>query len=171
MTSWNRKVFFITLFSVSGIIISSSAYIIYKKMNVNNDVNNKEKFVNINISGAVENPGIFKVKKGSLLREVIFKAQALNSADLNAIDFEMILNDSISITIPYNAIGSTQNKIKWIDINETAQLIEKGISKTIATEILKLRKESNSVTWSQIDSIPGVGSVTLSKLKEVIDLS
>lgn len=134
-----------------------------------NKIENNNKNYFVEISGAVKNPGTYKFDKPKTLREIIFVANTLSNADIKTLELEKIINNDFEINIPYKV--GTIKKIKWKDLHSVDQLIPLGIKSSIAQMVLKHRRENEKTSWEQILAIKGIGQVTLTQLKELIDLS
>lgn len=121
------------------------------------------------ITGAVENPGDYFFKKEQTIREIIFKAQVKNSADIYLLGLEMKQTKSFEIIVPYK-IGE-KPKLKYSKIESINQLKSLGIKESVAKILIKYKKENRGIpTWKDIDDLPGVGEKTLIYLKENIEL-
>ncbi|WP_052461993.1 helix-hairpin-helix domain-containing protein [Mycoplasmopsis californica] len=58
-----------------------------------------------------------------------------------------------------------KNKISWKEIKSTKQLISLGISRSVATKLVKYRKSNHETSWENIGKIKGIGAKTIEKLK------
>ncbi|WP_129687634.1 MAG0490 family ComEA-like DNA-binding protein [Mycoplasmopsis bovigenitalium] len=127
---------------------------------------NKSKTLKIKISGAVNNPGEFEVNFGEKLYSILKRAGPKHNANLSKLDFDSKILKNSEIYIPYDL-----NKgafLKWKELNNINQLTLYGITKSTAQKVLKLRKDNESITWQQLESLKGVGQATLKKLQNIL---
>ena len=122
----------------------------------------------VNIEGAVNNPGIYEFDKPKKVREILFKSNVQSNADLDSIDLEKVINYDYEIVVPYKV--GTIKKIKWKDLVSVDQLTNLGIKNSVAQTIINHRRQNESTTWEEILALKGIGPVTLAQLKDVIDL-
>jgi len=153
----------------------------------------------INVSGAVLNPGVYKLEKGARLGLALEKAGGLTEkADRNWVDRNLnlarILNDGEKIYIPERGEGignkelglpagqagiREENKVAGamsdlININ-TASLAEldtlPGIGPAFAQRIIDYReKQGGFTTIEEIQAVSGIGPKLFEKIKEKITL-
>ncbi len=148
-------------------IVTGLSYLIFKPRS-NNSSNVVSQYC-VNIEGAVKSPGSYVFYKPKKLREIIFKADVLTSADINSLNLEQVIDNDYEVTIPYK-VGSIK-KIKWKDLNKVEQLTELGVKNSIAQTIINHRRQYEITTWEEILALKGIGPVTLAQLKDIIDLS
>lgn len=130
---------------------------------------NKEDYVEITLKGAVKAKGIYIVKKDMSLKELLIKAHLLFKADVSQLDLSRRLIKKETIFIPYKK--GYEIKIKWKDLIDEKQLIDHDITKSIAKKIIKFKEDNPQwVTWEALQTISGVGPVTISKLQNIIML-
>ncbi len=122
----------------------------------------------VNIEGAVNNPGIYEFDKPKKVREILFKSNVQSNADLDSIDLEKVINYDYEIVVPYKV--GTIKKIKWKDLVSVDQLTNLGIKNSVAQTIINHRRQNESTTREEILALKGIGPVTLAQLKDVIDL-
>ena len=163
-----RKILFfsICVFSVAGI-----SYFVYKTFFINNKVEKNEisKEYKVSIDGAVKNPGNYFFEQPKTIREIIFEASVLTSADISILNLEEIIFSDFEIVVPFK-IDSIK-KIKWKDLVNVDQLTNLGVKKSISQIIINHRRQNETTTWEQILALKGIGQVTLNQLKDLIDLS
>lgn len=162
-----RKIFLgLGLFSSASIIILMSIGINKYISNIKNNnklfIKNKNEIITIGISGAIEYPDSYEIKKGTKLLEIIKKARLKSGADLNNIDLNLKLEKNQSINIPFKK----DNSISIREVNNVGILEDLGIKKDIAKIILSyFIAKDYLITWQELENLPGVGEKTLTILK------
>jgi hypothetical protein len=132
-----RKIFLgLGLFSSASIIILMSIGINKYISNIKNNnklfIKNKNEIITIGISGAIEYPDLYEIKKGTKLLEIIKRARLKSGADLNNIDLNLKLEKNQLINIPFKK----NNSISIREVNNVGILEDLGIKKDIAKIIL-----------------------------------
>jgi len=146
--------------------------------------------IKVYITGEINNSGVYELKKGSRVIDLIKLAGDLTKdGDLNAINPARTLRDGESITIPKkvlvnslteedapsNNLSTSQSgktKEGLININKAskAELMELyGIGDVKAQAIIDYREENGSfVSIEDIKEVPGIGDKTFEKIKDKI---
>lgn len=166
-----KKIMKSLLFSLA---LGGSSLVIVHTINktffTKNEPNIIEKKYIATITGAVKNPGNYLFQINQTTREIIFKANVKNVADINLLNLDAKQTQSFEINVPYK-IGEIP-KLKYSEIKTINQLKAIGIKDSIAKIIIKYKNENKGIpTWEEIDDLPGIGEKTLAYLKEHIDLS
>ena len=162
-----RKIFLgLGLFSSASIIILMSIGINKYISNIKNNnklfIKNKNEIITIGISGAIEYPDLYEIKKGTKLLEIIKRARLKSGADLNNIDLNLKLEKNQLINIPFKK----NNSISIREVNNVGILEDLGIKKDIAKIILSyFIAKDYVITWQELENLPGVGEKTLTILK------
>ncbi len=134
----------------------------------------------VDISGAVNNPGVYKVNKDTRLVNLIDKAGGLKeNADIDAINQAAYVEDGSKIIIP--ELGSTESEtteatsssssngkvnINQASLDELTSL--PGIGAVIAQHIIDYRSISRFDSIEDIKNVKGIGDATYEKLKDQI---
>ncbi|AMD81262.1 hypothetical protein MCANUFG4_01243 [Mycoplasmopsis canis UFG4] len=164
-----KKGFWKFIFSVLFIAIVSSTIFIIQQYNVNNlvqsDKNIKNEIYVYYVSGAVKHNGIYKSLKQLTYRELFFNVKINELADISRFRLNNFVPNNEKIYVPY-----ANFKLKWINFENIKQLEPLKLSNKISNSLLSLRKERFSITWSEIERLPGIGPKTLEKLKNFLDL-
>ncbi|MDD2533731.1 MAG: helix-hairpin-helix domain-containing protein [Eubacteriales bacterium] len=106
----------------------------------------------IYLVGAIQNPGIYQVARGSYLYQLIERAGGLTSeAAAKEIDLAMQINENGRIQIPTQTQFSLNPNQNW--------LLEASSEETEKINI-------NQATLDQLDTLPGIGPATA---KSIID--
>ncbi len=142
----------------------------------------KPEEINVYVTGEVNNPDVYKLPEGSIVKDAIAKAGgATKDADLVAINLAKKVTDGEEIIVPKkgaqdetagNSAGTSSEKNGKININ-TADLatLEKlpGIGEVKANAIIQYRKEHNGFkTIHEITRVSGIGEKTFEKIKDLI---
>jgi competence protein ComEA len=125
--------------------------------------------VYVDIAGAVEKPGVYEVPDDSRVADVVTKAGGLSAqADQQAIAKSMNLaakvSDAMKIYVPFS--GETpllQGSAGQAAVMQTAVSGQSGMIGNSSTQTGELINV-NTATQTQLDSLPGIGSVTSAKI-------
>lgn len=143
---------------------------------------NSEKYY-VDISGEVKNPGVYHVKKGTRLVDLIEKAGGLTQkANLDAINQASFVEDGSKIIIPSKdgssessgETGETSSGITAtgkVNINQASQdelMTLPGVGAVIAQRIIEYRSANRFGSIEDIKNVKGIGDATYEKLKDLI---
>lgn len=140
----------------------------------------EETYIYVDVKGAVEHPGVYKLVKDSRLFQVIEMAGGLTSdADGNAINFSIILADQDVFYIPTTEEGfpnvtiiddSTVGGVININVaNMEALETLPGIGPATAQNIIDYRDENGPFgTIEDIMNVSGIGESTFNEIKDHI---
>lgn len=142
----------------------------------------EKEIITIHIAGAVKNPGVYEIRQGSRIYEVInIAGGASSTANLDAINLaEKITEDGKKIIVPEKIMGpqnlagtsSSNLSSNLININtaDEKRLCElPGIGPKTAQKIIEYR--TNFRTFNKIEDIknvPGIGEGKFSQIKDLI---
>lgn len=137
----------------------------------------EESYIYIDVGGAVVNPGVYKLKKGSRVYEVIRKAGGLSeNADTSSLNQAKFLEDGEKINVPIsiknNDISEDSNS-NLININtaDKSKLMElNGIGNAIAERIIDYRNTTYFKSIEEIKNVKGIGEATFEKIKSQITI-
>jgi competence protein ComEA len=137
-------------------------------------------YIYVDLKGAVEYPGVYKVERSSRLFQVVNLAGGLlENADSNAINLSVILGDQDVIYIPTigeeypSIIDQEEHNIGGV-ININTATIEQlqelpGIGPSTAQNIIDYRNENGSFeTIEDIMKVSGIGESTFENIQESI---
>ena len=134
--------------------------------------------VNIEIDGAVVNPGIYTIESEATLNDLIEKAGGLlSSADSTCFDLTINVSNYELFYIPYEAgyaeecVPITEEKvnINTATIDELAKI--NGISETLSEKIVEYRETNGEFkTLEEIMNVTGIGVKTYEKIRDFICL-
>lgn len=122
----------------------------------------------VEIKGAIQNPGVYTLKRNSSISSLIqMSGGLLENSDTSRISFNYILNDKDVVVIP------EKQKVKLISINsatlEELQTLP-GIGPAIAQRIMEYRKSNTFQSLEQIQNVKGIGPAMFNKIKDKICL-
>lgn len=135
----------------------------------------EEEFIYVDVDGAVVNPGVYKLKKGSRVFEAIKKAGGLSdNADTSSLNQAKFVEDGEKITIPVSNDDisySDGSDSKLININtaDKSRLTElSGVGDAIADRIIEYRNKTRFSSIEDIKNVKGIGDATFEKIKNQI---
>ena len=137
-----------------------------------------EQKIYVDISGQVENPGVYIVSDGTRLFEVIEKAGGLlKDAEMNQINRAEIVTDGQKIIIPakgeeiaVSGGGTPSGGLININTADSTALQEiPGVGPATAEKIIAYRTENGRfATKEDIKNVSGIGDKTYEKMKDKI---
>lgn len=169
--------FIIILLSIISVIIQMTE----KKQNTlkNNDkFDEKNNMIGVYITGRVNNPGVYYLKYGARLYELLDLCGGISeNADISSINLAKKLNDSDMITInekkeekeEFDDVDSSNFENSKININKASKDELKsleGIGEQTAQKIIEYRKQN---TFSEIEDILNVDGIGTSKFEKIKD--
>ena len=113
-----------------------------------------EKTINIDLSGAVLKPGVYKLKDGKLLEDAIKEAggfaQEANKEYISKyLNLAQKLSDGMKIYVPYEG-----------DLAPIGVAVGGVVAGTNSSQMVNI----NSSTQSELEALPGIGPVTAAKI-------
>ena len=138
----------------------------------------RKEAIKICVSGAVRNPGVYSVAKGTRVQEVFDTiVEVLPEANLSNVNLARICKDGMQIKVPLKKISKSiktikENDYEKININTASsnELVTlKGITPTIAKEIVRQRELYGPfVNKQELLKVKGIGKAKLAKIEELI---
>ena len=143
----------------------------------------------VDIKGEIDSPGVYQLKEGSRIIDVIEKAGGLlTEADTTSVNFAQLVTDQMVIYIPKEGEENPINQInmsgnensssqddKQIDINKAEKeelMLLNGIGSSKADSIIAYREEQGLFqTIEEIKNVSGIGDATFEKLKDAITVT
>lgn len=160
-----------------------------EKLEKNTEKNNGEnKYIIVDIKGAVVNPKEYSLLEGARVRELIEAAGGLTAeADENSVHFSKVLKDEECIVVykkgeiqTTNSISTNPlevvqgNKNEKLNINKATldQLATLyGIGEVKAKAIIEYREKNGGFkSIEDLDKVDGIGSKTVDKLRDKVDI-
>ncbi len=154
----------------------------------------KEEIIVVHLAGAVFQPGLYRVKKGSRLGEVLQDKNLMAQADISNINLARAVRDGERIFIPFKAattliktaaaqknLGnfsssittdsqSQLTNINQADASELAKL--PGIGEILARRIVEYRRQFGSFqTKDEVKKVKGIGEKRFEKIKGLIAIN
>ncbi|KRN34353.1 ComE operon protein 1 [Liquorilactobacillus mali] len=118
--------------------------------------------ISVDIKGAVKYPGVYSLKSGARVNEVVKKAGGLlENADNNQVNLALILQDQNVVYIPFegefsNSLTTTvQSSGDSMTSTTNATSATNAVESTSETETQKY--DINQVTKEELETIPGIG--------------
>lgn len=136
----------------------------------------------VDISGAVEDPGVYKVSSKTRLFELIKMAGGLKKdADIDSINRASYVKDGdkivISSTSGAAASGgsggsgiSTNGKININRADKNDLMEIPGVGEVIADRIIEYRAGNRFTSSEDIKNVKGIGDATFSKMESIISV-
>ena len=175
-------VIILLLIVIKLIIISSN------KVEIEDDENldtSKEEYLDdeyyyVDIKGCIKNPGVYKLIKGSRVKDVIELAGGLTSdSDTSNINLAKIIEDEMVINI--NSVNDNSGNNYSMNSNNLSDLINintasleqlmtlSGIGESKAKSIISYREENgNFKAIEDITKVSGIGQALYEKIKDYI---
>lgn len=143
----------------------------------------------VDIKGEIDSPGVYQLKEGSRIIDVIEKAGGLLAeADTASVNFAQLVTDQMVIYIPKEGEESPFNQANMNEIQESSSQVEKqidlnkaekdslmslnGIGSSKADSIIAYREEYGFFqTIEEIKNVSGIGDATFEKLKDAITVT
>lgn len=132
----------------------------------------------VDIGGAVVNPGVYKVKPGTRLYEVIELAGGLrDDADTYSVNQAAFVEDGAKFIIPVageenggylQGVNSSLVNINTADKSQLSSL--PGIGDVIADRIIEYRTTNRFKTKEELMSVKGIGNSIYCKIEQMITI-
>jgi len=140
--------------------------------------------ITVHISGAIINPGVYRLDQGSRIEDAVKKAGGLTeTANIETVNLAKIIRDGEKINIPAICINCENTSVKTTEtdlipsndspLNINTATIEEleqlpGIGPTIAEDIIEYREKVGFFrSISELDNVPGLGPT---KIQQFIDM-
>src|SRR3989344_1744462 len=135
---------------LGGVVFTKSPEVSYPK----ESIVSKEKNINVDISGAVINPGVYKLKEGQLIENAIQEAGGFSIASnkdyiSKNLNLAQRLTDGMKIYVPFE--GDTVS----------SSVGQGGIVAGVNTQV---QVNINTASQSELEALPGIGPVTAAKI-------
>ena len=140
-----------------------------------------EKIIYVDLKGAVERPGVYGMKQGERLNDLLSEGGLLPDADISFLNLAQILFDAQVVTIPSKSAAdfgdqsqpsAPQNSSGKININTASDTeLEKlsGIGLAKAGAIINYRRDHGFFTTIEdIKKVSGIGESIFEQIKDAI---
>lgn len=172
----------ILLIVIKLIIISSNKVEIEEDeiLDTSKEEYEDDEYYYVDIKGCIKNPGVYKLVKGSRVKDVIELAGGLTSdSDTSNINLAKIIEDEMVININSindnsdNNYGMNSNNLSGLININTASLEQlmslSGIGESKAKSIISYREENgNFKAIEDITKVSGIGQALYEKIKDYI---
>lgn len=143
-------------------------FIIFISIDINSEDVILNEFIEVEIKGEVENPGVYTLKNGSTINDLFDLAIPKDDSDISAYSLQNVLYNKQLIII------NKQKQEELISIN-TATLKQlctlPGIGETIAQRIIDYREYVGSfLKIEDLMQVKGIGQNKFNKIKQYITL-
>ncbi len=141
----------------------------------------EKKIIVCDISGQVENPGVYEMAKNSRLGDLIESAGGLSEgADIDAINRAATLNDGEKIYVPkigeqyagtHVSQSAATSKVNINSADNESLCSLKGIGPAMAERIITYRTQNGGFSdIEELKNVSGIGQKTFDKIKEHITI-
>ncbi|MBR1660983.1 MAG: helix-hairpin-helix domain-containing protein [Acidaminococcaceae bacterium] len=111
--------------------------------------------VTVCVSGAVKQPGVYQIPKGSRAQQVIELAGGVTEeADMDKVNLAQLCKDGVHIKVP--RLSQARLKKKLQKKTETVQRTEDPAASETGDILIHL----NSATEAELEQLPGIGQAT-----------
>lgn len=150
------------------ILICAASVMAFQLFSLDVISDGNDKNISVEIRGEVQREGIYEMKRGSSLSNLLDLCGMNENADISRLSLQHVLYHKELIIIP----GKTEKKLISInsaDIDELAML--PGIGEKTAEKIVEYRKEFGSfLNLEDIMNVKGIGKAKYEKIKGYIAL-
>lgn len=168
-----------------GVVVIICAFLIIDPrvnlISTNSNINTLETMdtsVNVEIDGAIVNPGTYTLDSDSTLQDLINEAGGLlSSADTTCFDSSICIANYELFYIPYEAgyaeecVPVTERKVNINSASKDEIAKINGISETLAEKIVEYRETNGQFqTLEEIMNVTGIGVKTYEKIRDFICL-
>ena len=128
----------------------------------------KPTLMQVEIKGAVKNPGVYTLKFQDTISSLINASGGLlENGDDSSLSYTQVLKDKDVIVIPEK---KEQLKISINSATQEELQTLSGIGPSIASRIIEYRKNNTFQTLQQIKEVKGIGDGLFNKIKDAICL-
>ncbi len=128
----------------------------------------KHTLMQVEIKGAVKNPGVYTLKFQDTISSLINASGGLlENGDDSSLSYTQVLKDKDVIVIPEK---KEQPKISINSATQEELQTLSGIGPSIASRIIEYRKKNTFQTLEQIKEVKGIGDGLFNKIKDDICL-
>lgn len=141
---------------------------LYLSIDIDTNQLKENNYISVEIKGEIEKPGIYELKKGSKLKDLLDIAIILDSSDLSSYSLNTALYNNQIIVIP-KISEEVLISINSADLNQLSSL--PGIGIKTAEKIIEYRNNNGSFnSLEELMNVKGIGKSKFNKIKEYITL-
>ncbi len=123
------------------------------------------------IKGQVENPGVYTLKNGARIQDLIQSAGGETEvADLSALNLLEELRTGEVVVVGKLSIEGKSEKVSLNTAEKEELMTLPGIGEAMADRILEYRSEHRFTTIEQLMEVKGIGEKKFEKLREYLAL-
>lgn len=138
-------------------LVINSAYSRMNEPSENNSDQVEEPPIIIHISGAVKNPGVYKLNRHYRVVDAIKIAGGeVDNADLDAINLAATLKDGQKINIPYRSLNVPEEEEKYLGLKPTNNY------STSSSNLININTSNSAL----LQTLPGIGPVLAERIIE-----
>ena len=149
------------------VLLIALVSVFFSGINITSENFNEERFIEVEIKGEVENPGIYQLKLGSSIKDLFDRAILKDGAEVSQYSFNTVLYNSQVIVV-----GKQKNKLVSINAAQLEELMTlPGIGEALAERIIDYRRIYGSFNnLEELKNVNGIGENKYNKIKEYICL-
>ena len=141
---------------------------LYLSIDIDTNQLEENNYISVEIKGEIKKPGIYELKKGSNLKDLLDIAIILDSSDLSSYSLNTALYNNQIIVIP-KISEDILISINSADLNQLSSL--PGIGIKTAEKIIEYRNNNGSFnSLEELMNVKGIGKSKFNKIKEYITL-
>ncbi len=132
----------------------------------------------VDVTGAVRNPGVYRLPAGSRVDDAVKRAGAQGKAELDSVNLAARLADGQQVVVPERVPGGVAIAAAGTGVEEDGPIslgtatssdldTIDGIGPVTAEDIVQFREEHGGLSSvDQLDQISGIGPATMEALRE-----
>ena len=123
------------------------------------------------IKGAVIEPGIYTLKNGANIQDLINEAKGVNEmADLSPISLQQEVQPGQVIVIGQKKADGSSPLISLNTASKEQLMTLPGVGESTAQKIVEYREQHSFQTLEELKNVPGIGEKKFEKLKDYLAL-
>ena len=154
---------------IKSLIVTIISFLsLYLSIDIDTNQLEENNYISVEIKGEIRNPGIYELKKGSNLQDLLDIAIILDSSDLSSYSLNTALYNNQIIVIP-KISEEVLISINSADLKQLSSL--PGIGIKTAEKIIEYRTNNGSFnSLEELMNVKGIGKSKFNKIKEYITL-
>lgn len=159
MTSFSRQEKLVLLL-VASVAVVALTLVLWINFGIQRKSQEKESIFIVQIDGAVISPGIYRVREGTRLFEVLEMAKGTTAdADLNGLNLAQPVYDGQRISIPSRKNPEQENPSFSTNLGEFIQTERESLGATTSDRI-----NVNTASLEELVTLPGIGEVIAQRI-------
>ena len=154
---------------IKSLIVTIISFLsLYLSIDIDTNQLEENNYISVEIKGEIKKPGIYELKKGSNLQDLLDIAIILDSSDLSSYSLNTALYNNQIIVIP-KISEEVLISINSADLKQLSSL--PGIGIKTAEKIIEYRTNNGSFnSLEELMNVKGIGKSKFNKIKEYITL-